>query len=155
MSDEPYKAKKIPNHWPTSEKRSVVGKMVAISGLRLHHRGTKLIFPRSRSFPKYTIVEITLTDEQDVEPGDTVDSVLYLGFFEVVTGGIVVAGQLVKIEGAEIGTVAGFSDVHEPNHLNLLVQANQSMIQSYMTDTSDASMVKTKLHLEHEVVFGS
>jgi len=155
LSDEPYKENKIPNHWPTAEKRSVVGDMVAISGLRLYNRGTDLMYPRSRSFPKGTIVEITLTDEEDVNPGDRINSVLYIGFFEVTIGGIIVVGELVRINGNEIGSVAGFSDVHEPNHLNLLIMGNKDTVEQFMKDVEDSSIVKTGIHLNHKIMFGN
>lgn len=153
MSGEPYEAEKIPNHWPTSQKKSVIGKMVAISGLRLNKRGTKLMHPRSRSFPKYSIVEITLTDDGDANPGYTIDSVLYIGFFEVISGGIIVVGQSVSINSMIIGEVTGFSDVHEPNHLNILVLGNEHMKKRYLTNSKDRTIVKMDFQLDHEIIF--
>jgi len=154
MPEEPYQAKKIPDHWPKAEKRSVVGNIVAISGVRLYNRDTSLIYPRSRSFPKNSIVEITLTDEQDVNPGDTINSVLYIGFFEVLIGGIVVVGEPVSIDGKLIGGVVGFSDIHEPNHLNLIVKGNERIVKSWMKESKDGNIVKTDIHLDCRVIFG-
>jgi hypothetical protein len=154
MPEEPYKAKKIPDHWSDAEKRPVEGSIIAVSGLRLYDRGTVLMHPRSRSFPKYSIVEITLTDEQDANPGETINSVLYLGFFEVLTGGIVVVGESVNLNGTTIGAVAGFSDIHEPNHLNLIVKGNNKVSESWMKNSKDGNIVETGIHLHSTVVFG-
>ncbi len=154
MTDEPYQNKKIPDHWATSEKTSVVGKMVAVSGVRLYQRGTNLIFPRSRSFPKHSIVEITATDEKEISPGDDVNSVLYLGFFEVSTGGIIVVGEHVSIGDTVIGVVAGFSDVHEPNHINILVCLETEDLRRIMEETSDRSVVKLDIKLNDAIEFG-
>jgi hypothetical protein len=151
---EPYKAKKIPDHWNTSSKRQVIGNIVALSGLRLTKRGTWLIHPRTRCCPKSSILELTVTDEKNIEPGSQVNSVLYVGFFEVSQGGIIVLGDSVKIKSKTIGTVAGFSDIHCPNHLNIMVAGTKEFATEYIEPTSDAAIVKMKLNLEDEVVFG-
>ncbi|MFO7837069.1 MAG: hypothetical protein R6V83_10450 [Candidatus Thorarchaeota archaeon] len=154
LSDEPYENNKIPDHWPSSAKRSVVGKIIAVSGLRLLGRGTELIFPRSRSFPRHSIAEITFTNQNGVVPGNTVDSVLYLGFLEVVTGGIIVVGQPVDIGSTEIGKVVGFSDIHEPNHLNILVSGEGGQYKHIMESAMDGTVVTLDIKLNDDVIFG-
>ena len=154
MSDEPYQASKIPNHWPDSLKRVVIGKFVAISGLRLKQRGTKLMHPRSRALPKSEIVELTATDDQAADPGSEVNSVLYIGFFEVQQGGIVVVGEDAQIGGETIGKITGFSDIHSPNHLNIILKGSREFISKFMDDSVDKTMVKLYLHLEDIVIFG-
>jgi hypothetical protein len=151
---EPYKAKKIPYHWNSSPKRQVVGNIVALSGLRLTKRGTWLIHPRTRCCPISTVLELTVTDEAAVEPGNQVNSVLYVGFFEVSQGGIIVFGDPVKINGKMIGNVAGFSDIHCPNHLNVMVSGTEDFAAEYIEDAKDSTITKLKFKLEDEVVFG-
>jgi hypothetical protein len=153
LSREPYQANKIPDHWPHSPKRIVTGKLVAISGLRLINRGTELMYPRSRALPKYSIVEITATDENQAAPGSEVNSVLYIGFFEVDQGGIVVSGESVSIGGVEIGHIAGFSGIHDPNHLNIIIRGNTSFVSKHMTDAADRSMVPLDFSLEESIRF--
>jgi hypothetical protein len=98
-------------------------------------------------------VELTATDEQQSGPGSKVNSVLYIGFFEVGQGGIIVAGESVSIEGLDIGRIAGFSGIHDPNHVNVIVRANDSFISKYMQDTSDKTMVSLDFSLEDTVQF--
>lgn len=109
--------------------------------------------PRSRALPKHTIVELTATDEQQAAPGGEVNSVLYIGFFEVEQGGIIVAAEGVNIAGTDIGHIAGFSGIHEPNHLNVLVKANEPFISEYMRHTDDRTMVSLDFSLEQRVEF--
>ncbi len=151
---EPYKAKKIPYHWNTSPKRQVIGNIVALSGLRLTKRGTWLIHPQTRCCPKSAVLELTVTDEEGIEPGSQVNSVLYVGFFEVSQGGIIVLGDPVKIKGKIIGTVSGFSDIHCPNHLNIMVSGTKEFSSDYVEPSKDSTITELKFKLEDEVVFG-
>jgi len=151
---EPYKAKKIPDHWKTSPKTQVKGKLVAISGLRLERRGTWLMHPRTRACPKHTILELTVTDEEGIEPGTQVNSVTYIGFMEVASGGIVVSGDPFILDGKKIGIVAGFSDIHCPNHLNIMITCNKEFIDKYVTNSVDSTITKLPYKLDDEVVFG-
>jgi hypothetical protein len=154
MTAEPYQARKIPDHWVKSPKRVVIGRIVAVSGVRLWQRGTELIYPRSRAFPQGSIVELTVTDDKPANPGDTVNSVLYLGFFEVQQGGIIVVGESVEVKGTLVGVVAGFSDIHYPNHLNLIVTGTEEYVATNLLPYEDGSMVKLEMALEDEVFFG-
>lgn len=151
---EPYKDKKIPDHWESSPKRQVVGNIIALSGLRLTNRGTLLMHPRTRAFPKFSIVELTVTDEDGIGPGALVNSVIYVGFLEVTGGGVIANGDPVRIQGKMIGSVAGFSDVHCPNHLNIIVIGTRDFASEYIESSTDASIVKTKFSIENRVVFG-
>ena len=151
---EPYKAKKIPDHWKTPPKTHVKGSLVAISGLILKERGTWLMHPRTRACPKHAILELTVTDEEGIEPGTQVNSVTYIGFMKVTTGGIVVTGDSFVLSGKEIGTVAGFSDIHCPNHLNIMITCNQEFVDENIAKSTDGTIIKLKYQLEDEVVFG-
>jgi hypothetical protein len=151
---EPYKMKKIPDHWKTSPKRMVVGNLVALSGLRLTSRGTWLMHPQTRACPKYSILELTITDEENIGPGTQVNSVLYIGFLEVATGSIIVAGEPVRIQETNIGSVAGFSDIHCPNHLNVMVAGTKEFSSKYIEKSRDSAIVEMPFKLEDKVVFG-
>lgn len=153
--EEPYKEQKIPNHWTGAPKISVEGRIVAISGLRLTGRATELMHPLTRAFRKYDIGEITLTNEQSAIPGSQVNSVLYIGFVEIEVGGVVVSGDAVRIGGKNIGSVIGFSDVHFPNHLNILVKASEEYSRKFIRAYADMAMVKLEHSLDDRVIFGS
>jgi len=119
---EPYKAGVVPDHWAYGRIREITGKMVAISGLCTNNRKVELILPRTRSLSKYEIAEICATD-CNAEPGKTFNDLLCIGFFEVETGGQIVVGESVAIANEPIGRVAGFSDLHYPNHLNIVINS--------------------------------
>lgn len=154
MVKEPYEAGKIPDHWQNAQKRIVTGKIVAISGLRLRERGAQLMLPRTRAFLRNDIVELTTTDEQQSGPGKDVNSILYIGFFEVETGGIVAVGDSVTVGENPLGKVAGFSDIHSPNHLNIIVICSRLFAREFMSMSADKSIIKLGIEVEDKVVFG-
>jgi hypothetical protein len=151
---EPYRAKKIPDHWKTSPKRKIVGTIIALSGLRLINRETWLMHPLTRCTPKDSIQELTVTNDKNAQPGQQVNSVLYIGFLEVTQGGVVAVGDPVMINKKVIGTVAGFSDIHAPNHLNIMVSGISKFNTEYLEHSLDATIVATKYKLNDEIVFG-
>ncbi len=150
---EPYKAKKIPDHWKTAPKKDVKGRIVAISGLRLEKRGTWLMHPRTRSLRKHDITELTVTDQDDAEPGVKVNSVMYIGFLEIEDGGVIVEGDRVLVAGEELGTVAGFSDIHCPNHLNIMVKTHEHYSEKNIQPYPDARIAKLDHKIKDDVLF--
>jgi hypothetical protein len=64
------------------------------------------------------------TDETDKKPGDSVDRIAALAFFEVARSGCVIVGEKLIAGGQVIGTVLGFDETHEPNHMNIVVGMN-------------------------------
>lgn len=56
------------------------------------------------------------TSEKNTAPGEVVNNVANLGFFEVNEGGVIIIGDNVYIEEKLIGKVIGFDDTHMPNH---------------------------------------
>ena len=79
---------------------------------------------------------------------------MYVGFLEVTQGGIVVCGEPVTIQGKKIGMTAGFSDIHCPNHLNIMVTGTKEFVKKHIAPSKDGSIVKMKFKLEDKVVFG-
>lgn len=113
---EPYERIKTS---PFYLKRPPKGRLVAVLDLRLRDRGLKLISPRSRAVKAFEIHEIIVTEE-DAQPGGTVNSAAYVGFWEVLQGGIVEVGDELWIDGKRIGSLIGFDETHFPNHLNMV-----------------------------------
>ncbi|NHI84365.1 MAG: hypothetical protein EAX81_08705 [Candidatus Thorarchaeota archaeon] len=150
---EPYKDKQIMDHWKIVPTKKVVGHLIALTGLRLTNRVTWIIHPRTRACPKYCIIELTVTDETDIQPGTKVSSVVYLGFAEITVGGLVVTGQTVTIQGVPIGKVVGFSEIHYPNHLNIIVSANEAFASDYLLSIENASNANLRYKLDDQVVF--
>ena len=124
MSKEPYKAGIIKNNIFV-EKRDIVGRIVALIDLALDSRSLELIIPRSRVILASEIHELLLTDEEDAGPGETVNHVLVIGFFEIEIGGVMVVGDKVRIGNELIGEIAGFDMTHMPNHMNVVLKSSR------------------------------
>lgn len=111
---------------PFYRKLPVSGTLNAVLDLYYDQRQLKLIPQFSRALLKYEIHELMLT-EASAAPGDTVNRIAPLGFFEVTSGGMVVHGDTVKAGGKVIGSVNGFNTDHMPNHLNILIHGSPAL----------------------------
>jgi hypothetical protein len=111
-TDDPYRA-----------KRPVEGRLVCVLDARSERRGMQLTAHPSRAVPAGEIHEVALTDEASAAPGARVDRVAYLGFAEIVRGGVILVGDRVTVGEQEVGRVVGFDETHFPNHLNILLYA--------------------------------
>lgn len=74
--------------------------------------------------------------------------------FEVETGGIVIAGDSVTIGENMIGNVAGYSDIHSPNHFNIIVRCTDHFAQGFISKSVNDPVVKLSIELEETVTFG-
>lgn len=126
MSKEPH-AGGILDKYPYADKSDVVGRVVCILDARSENRGMELSIHPSQAVLKGQIHELVATDDPYAEPGQVVDRVAYIGFFELEEGGIILFNDRVVVEGQEVGQVAGFDFTHAPNHLNILVRAATPM----------------------------
>jgi hypothetical protein len=124
MSKEPH-GSGILDKYPYAGKTDVVGRVVCILDARSEKRGMKLLIHPSRALCHGEIHEIAITDDSEAAPDSAVDKVAYLAFFTVEQGGIVLVGDRVIAEDAELGEVVGFDDTHFPNHLNILLGASE------------------------------
>ncbi len=118
MSD-PY-GRKLFDKNPYGECREIRGEVVAVLDARLANRKLDLIKPPSRCLCRHEIHELILTTEQ-TGPGQSVESVHYVAFFEVLQGGVARVGNQVEIAGKVIGHLAGYDETHAPNHLNVVL----------------------------------
>ncbi len=106
---------------PYVNKKVVKGNIVVILGSIIEKRGLNLIIPHSRAVKKNEIHEILTTSEKNAAPGEVVNKIATVGFFEVNEGGVILIGDDVYIEGKLIGKVIGFDDTHMPNHQNIVL----------------------------------
>jgi hypothetical protein len=65
------------------------------------------------------------TDEIDKKPGETVNRVAFLAFVEILQSGCAIVGETVVIGEETIGSIIGFDETHEPNHINIVIGVNQ------------------------------
>ena len=105
------------------KKKLVSGKIVAILNFLTEERGLRLNESVSSAIKKYEIHELTTTDEKNIAPGKTVNSMGCVGFFEVKEGGVIMIGDDVCIGEKDIGKIVGFGSQHMPNHLNVVLYA--------------------------------
>lgn len=124
MGTDPYARKDGFIKNPYHSKRRIEGELVVVLQGTLPDRGLELIKPKSRALLKGEIHELILTDEQEAGPGSTVNNIAYLGFVEIQVGSVVLVGDPLIINGVQVGTIAGFDEVHMPNHINIVVKGS-------------------------------
>lgn len=117
---DPYKTGMFKTN-PYAKKKPLKGKLVVVLDGRYEERGLKLISQPSRCLLANEVHEMILTDE-DGKPGDTINKIAYIGFFEVLESTAIVVGDEVKVGGRVIGKIAGFDETHMPNHYNIVIQ---------------------------------
>jgi hypothetical protein len=105
--------------------RPVEGEVVTILASSHEARGLRLIPTYTRALRRDSIHELIATDETSKKPGDTVDRIAYLAFFEVSRSGMVIVGESLLADDVPIGTVLGFDETHEPNHINIVIGVGQ------------------------------
>ncbi len=120
MSD-PYKRKLVNQDFYYS-KVDIHGRFVVVLDGQLDNRDLYLIQPISRAFPQNTIIELIGTDEENASPGNSVNKICYIGFVEILNGGVILRGDKVFWNDKEIGTIAGYDDTHMPNHQNTILK---------------------------------
>ncbi|MCX7919062.1 MAG: hypothetical protein N3A72_05530 [bacterium] len=108
-----------------AERKEVIGKVITVLDAMAESRGLWLISTYSRAVPKYSIHELILTDEAEPKPGEAVNRIAYLCFFEVAEGGVIPVGDKLYLNDQFIGTIKGFDETHLPNHLNIIVYAEK------------------------------
>jgi hypothetical protein len=109
------------------KKRIVKASVVVVLKGTIHNRGLNLISPQSRCVREKEIFEFMIAEDEGIGPGKTADTVRYLGFAEVATGGSIRAGDLVLSDGRLLGYVAGFDETHMPNHQNIVLRGDENV----------------------------
>lgn len=104
-----------------SRKCDLEATVVAVLRGTLHDRNLELIPQPSRAVRQGDVHEVILTDEA-ADPGSKVGRVAYVAFLEFLNGGVLLAGDLLSIQGIEVGRLSGFDLSHFPNHMNIVVQ---------------------------------
>ena len=105
--------------------RGVYGEVVTVLDLELETRGLQLIPTYSRVLVAHSIHELVVTDEIDKKPGETVNRVAFLAFFEVLRSGCIIVGETLNAGQSAIGTILGFDETHQPNHMNIVIGVHQ------------------------------
>jgi hypothetical protein len=131
MSIDPYVTKVLDSEFPFKTKKPVVGQLVCILHTHSKNRHLELAVHPSRAVVKHEIHEVILTTEADAGVGKIVDEVAHLAYFEVLEGGVVLTGDMVAVDGQEIGRLVGFDYTHCPNHMNLCIRVPEPLRSGY------------------------
>jgi hypothetical protein len=121
---EPYAAGLVKGS-PYVSRRAIEGEILAVLDLALEKRGLRPIAPRSRALTANSIHEIALTDQDRTDEMGAIDRVAYVGFAEIIRGGVAVVEDSVRISNLEVGVLIAFDETHFPNHMNLLVRSKE------------------------------
>ena len=121
---DPYKSGMFKKD-PYYTKRDCEGDLCVVLDGKYENRGLKLMVPPSRAFLVGEIHELIVTDEQEAKPGADVNRIAYWGFMEVTKATVVVSGDEISIGDKCVGVIAGFDETHMPNHLNVVIRANE------------------------------
>ncbi len=104
-----------------SEKKPVVFSVSAVMGHRRNDRNLVLSKWKSRCVKAGEIHEILSAADFSGDSSQVLNNFAYLGFFEVLTGGVLEVGD--NIAGKSVsGEIIGFDEAHMPNHLNILLR---------------------------------
>ena len=103
-------------------KRPVEGEIVALLHIGFEDRGLKLIETKSRTVKLNEIHELMITDE-DAKPGGEANRVRAIGFFEISKAGLIVLGDVARVENRLLGKLVGYDLTHMPNHINVVVRS--------------------------------
>ena len=112
-----------------------------------------LIDPPTRVVNRNEVHELIATDDANAAPGATVNNVLYLGFFEVTTGGVIV-GEDISVGNRSIGKIGGFNDIHSPNHINIIVKVKSQFADEVAMREGDRVIHDLPLNLGENVRIG-
>ena len=151
MNVDPYEAGKIPaGFWDRVKKKPVTGEIVVVLGLKLKSRELDLIKQPTRVINRDEVHELIATDE-DAAPGRAVNNILYLGFFEVAAGGVIVVGDDLSLNQKHIGKLAGFNEIHAPNHINIVFKADQEFAERMKMRNGDGIVLDLPMRLGDKV----
>lgn len=121
---DPYKTGMFKKD-PYFKKKECEGELCVVLDGKFENRGLQLMTPPSRAFLVGDIHELIVTDEQDAKPGAEVNQIAYWGFFEVSKATVVAVNDEITIGDKCVGRIAGFDETHMPNHLNVVIKAEE------------------------------
>ncbi|MEU1024674.1 hypothetical protein ABZ366_21775, partial [Streptomyces sp. NPDC005904] len=107
-------------HWP---RTPMTGRWVAVMEHRRLTRGMRLERWRTRAVSAGAVHELMTTPAPPPPGSDRVDDVAYLGFAEFTAGLLAVGDAVREADGTLLGHVLGFDDTHLPNHMNVILLA--------------------------------
>src|SRR4051812_37525310 len=112
-----------------SEKIRIRGRWVAVMNHACNDQGMVLNAFRTRCLKQGEIHEFVVC-RQDPAVGGLIDTVAYLGFGEIVVGGVVEVGDPLYLDEELIGKIVGFDDTCMPNYFTIVIRS-KTLITGY------------------------
>ena len=103
-----------------SEKLRVRGRWVAVMNHACDAQAMVLSGFRTRCLKQGEIHQFIVCGQEAVS-GELIASVAYLGFGEIVAGGVIEIGDPVYIGEEPIGKIVGFDATYMPNYFNVVI----------------------------------
>ncbi len=123
---DPYQNQLLNTGSPCAAHLPVPARLVCILHARAEARGLSLAPFPSRAVLKHEVHELILTAEA-AAPGQTVNRIAYLAFFEVLESGILWAGDTIRLGEQVLGQLAGYDMTHMPNHMNIILRSSEPL----------------------------
>jgi hypothetical protein len=102
------------------DRRPVKGEVVTVIDVAFNSSGIELTESWSRAVPRGDIHEIMIWNPLEEAEEDAAA----IAFIEITQGGNIVNGDEVRIDGVEVGRLAGLDYNHMPNHMNIFVETD-------------------------------
>jgi hypothetical protein len=126
MANDPYRDNLGPRA-VFAKKVPIAGKLVVVMDGHLPKRGLELIAQETRGLSAGDVHELIGSDEQGIGPEKTVNRIAFLGFVEILNGGVLRAGDEMRVGGKLVGRLAGFDYTHMPNHMNIVISVAEDL----------------------------
>lgn len=113
---------------PYGAKSLLIGRMCALVNLVYPSRALQIMTEKSRVVRNWDIHELMLAPSSMV-PDLPARGLRVLGFVEFLSGGVLVAGDRLLLDGDDVGELVGFDGTHSPNHLNIVIRASTEDVE--------------------------
>jgi hypothetical protein len=141
MANDPYKDNLGPRA-VFAKKTTVRARLVVVLDGRLPKRGLELIAQETRGVRVGEVHELIASIQPGIGANSIVDPICYLGFIEILSAGVICAGDELRVAGRLVGRLAGFDYTHMPNHMNIVIAT-----------AADRSGMEHAFELDQEVTF--
>ncbi|PIN85098.1 MAG: hypothetical protein COV47_03925 [Candidatus Diapherotrites archaeon CG11_big_fil_rev_8_21_14_0_20_37_9] len=110
-----------------SKKINLKAVVSAVMGHKRNDRAMEMSEWKTRCIKAGDIHELLVSTEYTGNHNETLNSFVYLGFFDFKKGGVIEIGdQVTTTSGALIAEIIGFDDTHLPNHINIVAKSKDN-----------------------------
>lgn len=125
-------------------RRPLAAKLVTVMDHRRADRGLKLSGYTSRAVRRDDVHEFILT----CKGAAFLRAASYIGFAAFTESGVLVKDDVVSVGGRRLGRIAGFDLTHADNHLNIVIESDESEVVDLPTGRSLGLRIDADLKVE-------